>query len=216
MLVRSEDEAHFAEEGSIGHYLVSERPASLGQGIAWFGVRAFGPALLHANGGGNAVHIAGLVSLLLGLGAGWFAHTAVALGFAGIACLLLLASAMLSRVERHSLALPDAAWPRETASGWLLDAAIVAILAWSVPAGPWMGLPQRLFAPLMLIAVIRLLPRAMEAPWLAAVVDRFALTILLSAAALAGYQHHAVYVLALGLAMLGVLLPREPTKLTRA
>jgi hypothetical protein len=48
-----------------------------------------------------------------------------------------------------------------------------------------------------------------------AIIDRFALSALLAAAALAGYHHHAVYLLAFGFAALGLWPPQGPSKLTR-
>lgn len=216
MMVRSEDEAHFAETGSIGHYLASERPASLGAALAWLGVKTFGPALLHANGGGNALAIGGFLLFLLGLGAGWFEAPGVGLLFAGFAWLLHLAAAMLSRVQHNLLFVAHRSGVRATFRGWLLDGVIVAILCWNMAAGASAMVSQRVFASLMLVAMLRLLPRVVAARWVYAATDRFTVAIVLSIAGFSGLLDQVVYVMVGVFAAVGVLVPESSSKLTRA
>jgi hypothetical protein len=121
---------------------------------------------------------------------------------------------MLLGIERKWLALAPAGWRRGEIAGWLLDGAIAAVLALSIPAGPWMGFLPRLFAPLMLIAMVRLLPRLVERPWARWITDRLLLAIVLAAAAAAGFVHQAIYALALAYAGLAVIFSRDPSKLT--
>lgn len=99
--------------------------------------------------------------------------------------------------------------------GWLLDAAIVGILAAASPGFPLAGTGQRVFAPLMLLCLIRLVPRIVERNWLAWIGDRSLLTILLAVAAGAGALHQTVYLAATALALLGILWPGGKFRLTR-
>ena len=83
-----------------------------------------------------------------------------------LAWLLRRASGLLLRIERESLGLPPERWSREAIFGWLLDAVIVATLAWSPQNPVWAGLFERLFGPVMLLCVLRLLPRIFAGRWI--------------------------------------------------
>ncbi len=207
-LVREEAEAHVVEAEWFNRH-IGQTPASTpGYWLARFAARGFGPALLHAGSSGNAVILAVFALGLFALGAGWFAYTAIALSFCAACWIFRQAGALLLRVERDSLNLPAASpWRAETFA-WLFDLALVAILVWTTPNQQWLTLPQRAFAPAMLLCLCRLLPLTSNRDWTAWLNDRFVLAIVLAVAAGTGLLHQTIYVLALGLGLFGILVPR--------
>lgn len=214
-LVRDEAEAHIIESGWIDLYLQHSQTMSPGAAISRLGVRAFGPALLHAGSGGNAVAAAAGTMLLIGLGAGWFGAAALALLFCGIAWLLRCAAHLLSRIERVSLSLPPSRLPRQFLFGWLLDAILVLLIVWSVRPIAWQSWPEFALGPLVLVCLLRILPRVFDRGWTAWLQDRALLCILLAAAAAFGILRETVEAMAAFAALAGALFARAGSRLTR-
>ena len=206
-LVRDEDDAHATEAGWIAIHLGDDAPATPGAVLARFAVRHFGPALLHAGTGGKAVTVGASAMVLFALALAWFGLTATALICLGLAWTVRRAATMLFRAERESLALPPLRGPREAVFVWLLDAAMVTVLAWSAGAFPWLSFAQRAFAPLMLVCLVRLIPRAIDRRGAAWIGDRLLLAVILAIAAGAGALPEAVPLLATMLAFAGILWP---------
>ena len=206
-LVRDEDDAHGTEAGWIAIHLGDDAPATPGAVLARFGVRHFGPAMLHAGSGGNAVAVGASAMVLMALASGWFGLTATALICLGLAWMVRRAATMLFRAERESLALPVLRERREAVFVWLLDAATVTVLAWSAGAFPWLSFWQRAFAPLMLLCLVRLMARAIDRRAAAWIGDRLLLALILAIAAGAGVLSQAVPLLATILAFAGILWP---------
>jgi hypothetical protein len=84
------------------------------------------------------------------------------------------------------------AWPW-TALGWGIDAAFVAILAFASA----LPVPQALFAPLVLIGLLRIAPRLLKGASAIALTDRALLAVVLAIAAAAGGLTATVEVLAI-------------------
>ena len=61
-----------------------------------------------------------------------------------------------SREARECLAVDPA---------WSVDALLVTLIAWSIPAGPWLGLFERLFPPLMPPDPLSQTSTSMKATW---------------------------------------------------
>ena len=215
-LVRNEGEAHAAEAGWIALHLDGNGPLTPGTAAARLAVRTFGPAILHAGSGGNMLALAALSGILLSLGAGWIGFTIAALILWMVAWIVRRAAALLIAVERESMALAPISWPRESLFGWVHDAALVAIITWNTMPYPGISLWQRLFAPMMLLCLVRLLPRLSDRAWTAWILDRSLLALALALAAGAGWLTYAVPGLATVLALAAILLPSGLLRLTRA
>lgn len=214
-LVHTEAEAHAAEAGWIGAHLNDGGPQTPGTALARLAVRGFGPAILHAGRGGNTLAIAAALVVLLALGLGWFGIAATALVLCGVAWLVRRAAALLIAVEDESLGKPPSRWPRESLFDWVNDAAILSVLVWNTAPFSGASLWQRLFAPLILLCLIRLLSRLAERAWAGWLGDRLLLGILLALGGAAGMLAQAIPVAAMGLALLAIVLPSGLMRITR-
>jgi hypothetical protein len=185
-LVRSEAEAHSAE----GHWIRVQTEMSGGDNAslaaAQFAVRRFGPALLHAGSGNQAVAVAAAATVMLALVAGRFHWVATAFTLAGAAWVLLCAAALLARVERETLHLLSPRVLRGRVFGWAMDA-ILALLM--IECGSWLpgqNIADRAFAPVMLIGMCRFVPKSVAAGWSRWLGDRGLLALILAGFGAAG------------------------------
>lgn len=215
VLVRGEDEAHTLEPRWIRDRIASEIPSGPGQWLARGAVRSFGPALLHAGSGSGIVIAAAVVLAAFGLGAGWFGLGPFGLALCGLGWLTRQAGVLLGRIEQPLGGEERLAGLRREIYGWGLDAVIVVITAWSSVIEPGQGLLHRFFPPLMLIALLRILPRLSGQRWAGWLEDRLVLGLVLGAAVLAGVGSEVVHGGALFLALVGIALPRAELRLTR-
>lgn len=216
-LIRDEAEAHAAEAEWIRVQTSPPGAATITEMGIRLAVRSFGPALLHGGSGGNSVAIAAFVILLLAVAAGWFGFAATAFVLCGLAWALRRAAALLLNIEQQSLRVTATAASRAALFGWIVDAALVAVIAWN-QTGAWAGpsLAARAFPAVMLIAMLRLTPRAIEAQWAHWLEDRAVLCLVLGIVAVGGLPVGVVAGLAVVLALLGVAWPDRPAGLTRA
>ncbi len=214
VLIRNEEEAHRIEAGWIALQVSNDGPLTAGAMLARLGVKSIGPALLHAGSGGNALAIASLVVAMLAMGAGFAGFAAIALVCCGVAWVARRTSSVLLRIERESLGLAPDRWSLEAVFGWILDAAIVAIVAWSPQNEIWAHAGERIFGPLMLVCVLRLAPRVHGGQWVAWLGDRAVWAIVLASASGAGVLIPAVQLLAAGLALFAIVYPLKPVRLT--
>jgi hypothetical protein len=181
-------------------------------------VRQFGPALLHGGqssriGTGTAVLLAGL-----GLAMAWFGWGAPGLLLAGAGWVLHRASALLDGVRREAVAQRPAAGWRALVLDLAFDAVIATILVFAVPALPGQLVIERCFAPVVLIGLLRLLPRAFPGGWTDWACDRLMLCLLLSALFVGRVIEPGMAALAALLLLAGLILPRDGNgpQLTRA
>lgn len=213
-LVRDEVEAHAAESAWIRLHTKMDGAASATDMIARAAVRGIGPALLHAGTGGKAVVAAAGVAFLLALGAGWFGFTATGFLLAGIAWLLRASGEQLLRVERDSMQLPRSRLSRLVPFGWLLDGALVALIAWGSP--PMVGTSPGLFlfAPLAFLGLTRLLSRCvplMAGRWLG---DRLIVAGVLAMASIAGHLTAAIAILSIVMGGFALIWLRDREEVT--
>lgn len=215
-IVRDEAEAHAIEAGWIDLHMQQGRATTLGTAVARLGVRAVGPALLHAGSGGNALAIGAGVFLTMALVAGWLGAISAALVLAGLCWVVRQAADLLERIERDSLSRPPARIPREALFGWLVDGALVVLITWSVgmvqPRWPF----DFVVAPLFLLCLLRIMPQLFTRNWSAWLEDRALLCILLAIASLAGALIQAVTFAAGLLALSGALFAGLRKRITRA
>ncbi len=213
-MVRTEDEAHALEPQWIRQRTHDEGMPSPGRGLALLGVRAFGPTLLHAGKGAGVVGAAALVLGALGLGAGWFGLAPFGLGLCGLGWLLREAAALLARIESDPLDGRSHGLTRRVLYGWLLDAVIVVLAGWGTALNAGQPVHDRMFPPLMLIAMVRLVPKAIGGRWASWVEDRALLCLTLVVAMTAGVSSEVMHIAALGLAFAGILIPRGESRIT--
>lgn len=213
-LVRGEAEAHVIEHDWL-RFQMGEQHAPTPMTLLSRGLMTMlGPSLLHAGGGSMVVLLATFIALLMALGMGWLGLTIVGLFFTAFAGLLGRVAGSLRRVESASLSLPPPFFPLEKLSAWLVDIALVAVVVWSAPLAPWESFGHRLFPPLMLVLMLRLLPRNVDralAPWIR---DRIVVILLLATAVLLGFLLEGVQIAVLLLAVAAMLFPRRKPQLT--
>ena len=223
-LVRSETEAHVVEQAWIRLHSLRVGIGTPTGVIARHAVRRFGPAMLHAGSNGTVLAIAALLLALLGVV--WSGFGLHAIGFLACAAswVLFTTSAMLRRIERDSLYLRPIAIDRKKVLGWVMDAILAAQMAATispVPGQLWVG---RLFAPVMLLGLARLLPRvaagavpvngsenraaSRSGGWAGWLGDRAVLALVLAGAAFVGVAGPAAVVLALAYLGIGLALSR--------
>jgi len=213
-LVRSEDQAHALEPLWIRQRTRGEGGLSLSGALALLAVRSFGPAMLHAGSGARVLVLAAAVLSLLALGAGWLGFAALGLGFVALGWIVREAAAMIGRIEFDQDPLAKGFDAKEL-YGWMLDVLIVILAAFGAEGGLGTGLADRLFAPFMLVALLRIVPRLVPAGWSAWLFDRGVLALLLAGAILAGVAGATVMIAASLIALGVILMPLGQSRLTR-
>jgi hypothetical protein len=128
-----------------------------------------------------------------GVAAAWQHWPAAGLLLAGLGWLAGEAAGGLRAIARAGIRRRDGpAWPW-LALGYGIDAAFVAILTFASA----LPLPEALFAPLVLLGLLRIAPRLVRGAPAAALADRALLAVVLAIAAAAGGLTGAVQVLAI-------------------
>jgi hypothetical protein len=213
-LIRNDSDAHAAEAGWIGVHLDGNEPHSVGTVLASLAVRNFGPAILHAGSGGNIVAICAAMLGILALALGWAGFTASALLFCALAWITRRAAAQLLAIERESLALASEIALRVMIFDWALDFVMITIIAWNTATFSFLPPWQRIFAPFMLVCLVRLLPKIMERKWAVWLADRSLLALVLSISAGSGMLAPAVAALAATLGLTSAIWPAARKRLT--
>ena len=212
-IVRDEAEAHAIERDWIRLHIAHARDTSPATVIARLGVMTFGPSLLHSQSGTRLLGRASVVVLLFALGAGWLELIVAGFVLCGISAILGKTASMLRSVERNALNLSVPAFSAGAVYGWALDCALVLLVFWSVPLTPWETImpwgtvPERAFAPIVLLLMRRLVARLHDGNWVAWVRDRTLLSVALAIAASMGLAHETVQILAIVVALAGLLVP---------
>lgn len=210
-LLHSEAEAQAIEPRWIALHARSDRKPAPSTWIAGWGVRAFGPALLHAGSSGTVVALAAGVLAALALVAGWFGHAALGLALCGVAAVWFESASLFGRFERRSLLLPRPSFAPALIYGAVVDASLLLLLA--MEGGE--SLILRVFPPLMLLGLLRLVPQVLGERRLAAwLEDRAVLAVVLSLSALSGLLAVGVCVVATGLLVLGLAVVGRRDQLT--
>jgi hypothetical protein len=214
LLLRDEAEAHAAEQAWMNRH-TAEPAQSLGRMLARLGVRRFGPALLHAGSGTNAVAVAAFCIALIGLGAGWLGFIAVGLVCCAAGWVIRKAGALLGKIQQDSLGLPTAWVLREFLFDWIIDAIIIALLVMAVQRPEW-SLSDRAFAPVMLVGLLRILSPSFPLPWSAWMSDRLVLAVVLAGFIAGGASQIGIQLLSGALLLAGLVAPRAVSGITRA
>ncbi len=210
-LIRSDAEAHAIEprwvRGRLGELPGWTAP---GRWLALQAVRRMGAALLDSGNGALAVFAGALALVAMGFGAGWFGQIALGLGFLGCGWIIREAHGLLLRIEGR----PAGVWGANGLLGWLIDGVLVAVTGWSMETHHTEFEPDRYFPALMLLSLLRLVPRALGSRWTALLGDRALLAVVLGAGMLLGQTSLVVHSAAVIVALAGILLPRAEFRLT--
>lgn len=184
-LVRTEADAHAAENDWLAQHTASDHVRSPGEWLAVQAVRRIGPALLHARTRPWLVGLASLVLVLLAVGAGWWGWTGLAFGFLGLAWVVLQVAQQLARVERDSLLEASGTLRGGSLLSPLLDAGLVGACAWHGPSLGLSGGAGTWFPPLVLVLLLWLFPVVLrDFRWTAWLCDRLMVALALALVAL--------------------------------
>lgn len=214
--IRTEDEAQELETGWLALQLAGEAAVSPGTWIARLAVRNFGQWLFHAGSGSNAVTAGGGAAYLLALAAGWFGFIATGILLTGLGWLAGQCAGMLARIERAAMLRDPPFISREGLTGVLADVVIVVLVLWSHPAASAIAWQHVVFPPIVLLGLLRILPRSLGMRHVGWLEDRLLLAVLLAFATSMEVLLPAVQFLALAALAAGILLPRMPRILTRS
>lgn len=213
-LLRSEDEAHALEPQWVRHRTRDEGALSPARAVALGIVRGLGPAMLHAGTGARAVVIGAAVLALMAIGAGWFGLAILGLGFAATGWLLRDVAVLLARIEADP-GRSGRGLDKGQIYGWLIDGLIIVLAAWGSHGGAGWNQLERYFAPFMLVAILRLMPRLVSARWAGWFGDRALLAAGVGAAMATGFGSGAIQAAAALLALAALALPLGQSRLTR-
>jgi hypothetical protein len=214
LMVRDEDEAHATEHGWMERQTAEPRRTP-GLMLASVLVRRFGPALLHSGSSGTGMIFAAGALLALAFGVGWFGWSTLAFCFCVPAWILRRSAAILDRINSDTLGQRSGLRSNEATFDWLVDVLMVVLLVMEIQPLPGANLMQRAFAPVVLVGLLRLLPRAFPGRWTVWLTDRAVVMAML--AVLAAGQALGAGVLLIGAALMaaGLVLPVDGDRLTR-
>jgi hypothetical protein len=215
-IIRDEAEAQGLESVWLTMQLAGEPGSTPGTWLARLAVRNLGPTLLHAGSGSKAVMAGAGAAGFLALLAGWFGFVATGFCLAGMGWLIGRCAGALARIERAALLRDPPVISRDAVTSLVADAVIVTLVLWSYPQSISASWPHVVFPPLMLLGLLRILPRSLALRHVEWLDDRLVLAILLAIAAGAEVLLPAIQLLALLAMAAGILLPRIPTILTRS
>ena len=213
-LIGNEAQAHAVEDGWIGHnraYSTPSQPQTLsqpktpGKFIARLVFRACAPAMMHAGSGGVLAFWVAAALALLALGSAWFGVAALAYGFWAVGWIVGLSGQGLMQFERWVSYSATGKAPQFQLLGWVFDAVLVPIIAFTLPLTVTYGLCHRLFAAATLVGLVRLVPACLTGrvtPWLQ---DRLLLIAALLLFSLFGILGYAVPVLTILLLLTGLI-----------
>ncbi len=215
-LVRNEADAQAAEAEWIKALTAPGKGHSPTEIAVRRVVHSYGPALLHGGSGGRSVGLSALLALLLALALGWFGWPSLAFLIAALAWVLRSAAALLVEIQRQALRRARPAVSGQAVFAGIGDAVMALIIAWNLTGLP-PGTPflTRAFPAVMLMALCRVLPRALDAGWTRWFQDRGVIGLALATIALGGLRAEVIGGLAVGLAILGAAWPSGPLRLTR-
>lgn len=218
LLIADDAGAQAVEAGRLARSLEEASQHTPGPWLAALAVRRFGGALFDADRSSGMIWGAAALSALAGCAmalSGWFA---IGLVLMALAWLNGRAAAIIDRAEQQGR--PVRRNPERTMrqAGLVFDLALVAVLTAAgsrlafVDAGGWSGALAGLFAPIVLIAGLRIAaqeyPIAAVRSWMA---DRFLLTMVAAAAAIFGMAGPAMMIAAVVLlcSWAALLAPRD-------
>lgn len=214
-LVRDDAEAHDLEPLWIHHRTRDDQPPNLSRAIALLVVRRFGPGILHAGSGAAHLAIGAAILAAIAIGLGWFGFFAAGLVVCALGWITREIAGLLARVEAGPAPVRQGLLEQVAAYGWMIDAVIIGLVAFGSPGHVWQPVPDRLFPPFMLVALLRILPNAVHGRWTAWLGDRALLALALASAVAGGAGSYVTHAGAVVAALAGIALPGLTKRLTR-
>ncbi len=199
-LIRCESDAYEVENDWIEEQLGGPRNRAPGFVTARFGVQLFASSMLDRGRASNILVAGMLAGLALAFGAAWFGLVVTALVICGLSWLFLRSAVLVARLESavgtrsRSTALTDVA-------AWFFDAVLIAVCIFGVSDRIFIPLADRLFAPVMLILLVRLLPQSFGGVWSEVIRDRLFLAVVLALCAALSVLSGAVMLLSVALVL---------------
>jgi hypothetical protein len=215
-IIRNQSDADTIEAEWFDQQLRNK--ASLEHGIGWWFaqqvLKVIGRSVLHTDQGGNLFAFASLAAMILALVAGWLGFSALSLICCAVAALAGLTFGMMRKIEQQSIVL----WQRGNTMGdalpWLLDGILIAILARNMSATTLEADWHSAFAPFMLLVILRLIARFMDAGLAEWFADRVFLCGVLAVLAVAGWLSQAVVAIAVCAGLIGLFWPIGRMRIT--
>jgi len=205
---------HALEPQWVRHRTRDEGALSPARAVALGIVRGLGPAMLHAGSGARTVVFGAAAMALMALGSGWFGFFILGLALAAIGWILRDVAVLLARIEADP-GVSRRGLDKSEVYGWLIDGLIIVLTAWAMPGGgSWLQM-DRYFAPFMLVAVLRLMPRLVSPRWSGWFGDRALLAGAVAGAVATGFGAGAIQAVAALLALVALVLPLGQSRLTR-
>ena len=193
-------------------HVAAPTPFAPGRGLALLAMRQSGARLLERGWKPGFLSGCGVGLAGLGIAAAWLEQGIVGIALCGVAWLLGESASALRSISRAGLAGSQKPAPIATILDWLVDAAFVSIVALSL-AGPLAG---RIFAPLVLLGLARLVGRLVASRAAEIVQDRAVLALILALAAAGGVLLPAIQLLSLAFLILLLAFTRAETRITQA
>lgn len=214
MLVRSESEAHAIEPLWIRRRTRHATGPGPTPAMALLAVRSFGAALLHGGSGPGALAAATVALGAFALGAAWFGYFMLALGFLAVSAVSAEALALLGHVESGAPTAGTRPDLGRVTFVVLFDGALVAVLTLGTPGYP--GAPGwlRVFPPLVLVGVVRLLGQTLRGRWVGWLNDRAVLAAAAALAIAAGSLGESVRLASILLLAVGLAVSAHDSRLT--
>lgn len=201
-IVRNESDAASLEGDWLREKIGRSSGLSPGRFAGHAAVLAFGSTLLQTGHASRSMMIATVVSLALALGAGWLGLPALGLAICAPGWVFLVSANLLYKVEAGN----HQSSPAIGAMFWIFDAVLVLLTIWGTRAMPWQSASERIFAPLMLLLLVRFLPQIVDRSWTRWIGDRALLAVFLGISAALGILVDAVRILAVSILFAGILI----------
>lgn len=198
------------EPGWLRSHIAAPSPFAPGQALVRLAMRGSGAALLARGWKPHMLALGALLFACLGVVSAWFEQSVIGMVAIGLGWMLAEASVALKAIV---MAGTQAGRDRLSAiTPVVIDLTLIAAIALSLGG----TLPERLFAPLVLLAAVRLAGLLIRAKWADLLQDRAVLAIILALSLLAHAPMLAVQILSLAMLATILLVLSGSAKLTRA
>ena len=215
-LVTSEMDAYALDNDWIAHRIGEARGTSPAKWVARVAALTFGPSLLHSGNAGSILGWSAAAATVLALAFAWLGWSVVAFVLLAIAWLVLQTALVLRRLEIAPPILDLDTVSRLALLEWGVDLGLIATMVLAISSSTTHTMAMTIFPPLILVLLLRLIPQVLGDDWTDWIRDRALLACLLILLLLLGVLPGGIRVLAVVLAVIGLILTAGRTRLTAA